>query len=77
MLERDKAVLRIKFDIAHFVAVPQLLFTNHPALCQLKVKHGVDVGMAYHTQNAGKTFCHFMAESKQVFIFMEASTDSA
>ena len=72
--ERDKAVLRVKFDIAHFVAVLQLLFINYPALCQLKVKHGVDVGMA---QNAGKTFCHFMAESKQAFFFMDASTDSA
>lgn len=65
MSEGDKKTLRVKFDIAHFVATQKLAFTNYPVLCQLEAKHGVDVGTAYRNQNAGKTFCHFIAESKR------------
>ena len=65
MSETDKKTLRVKFDIAHFVAVQQISFGNYPALCNLKSKHGVVVGTAYRNENAGKTFCHFIAESKR------------
>ena len=61
----DKSTLRVKFDIAHFVATQKLAFTNYPALCELETKHGVDVGLAYRNQNTGRTFCHFIAESKK------------
>ena len=30
MSEKDKDMLRVKFDIAHFVATQQLSFTNYP-----------------------------------------------
>ncbi len=66
MSEKDKEMLRIKFDIVHFIATQQLAFTNYPALCELEKKHGVNVGVSYLNQNAGKTFCHFIAESKRV-----------
>ena len=68
MLEGDRKTLRVKFDIAHFVAIQRLAFTNYPALCQLEAKHGVDVGTAYCNQNAGKTFCHFIAESRRQLV---------
>ena len=42
-----------------------ILFTNYPALCELETKHGVEVCLAYHNQNAGRIFCHFIAESKK------------
>ena len=86
--ESDKKTLRVKFDIAHFVATQRLPFPNYPALCQLEAKHGVDVGTAYRNQNAGKTFCHFIAESKReqlvekltkahfFSILMDGSTDT-
>ncbi len=57
-------------------------------MCQLEEKHGVHVGTAYRNQNAGKDFCHFIAESKreeltqklakaQFFsILMDGSTDT-
>lgn len=57
--------LRIKFDIAHFVATQKLAFTHYPSICQLEEKHGVHVGTTYRNQNAGKEFCHFIAESKR------------
>jgi hypothetical protein len=63
--ESDRKMLRVKFDIAHFVATHKLAFTNYPALCQLEAKHGVNVGTAYRNPNAGKTFCHFIAESRR------------
>ena len=83
----DKKSLRVKFDIAYFISTQKLAFTNYPALCQLEEKHGVAVGSAYRNQNAGKSFCHFIAESKrecltqklakaQFFsILMDGSTD--
>ncbi len=46
MSEKDKEMLRIKFDIVHFIATQQLAFTNYPALCELEKKHGVNVGVS-------------------------------
>ena len=43
MSEGDKKTLRIKFDIAHFVALQRLALTNYPAVCWLEAKDGVDV----------------------------------
>ena len=65
MSEGDRKTLRVKFDIAHFVATQRLAFANYPALCQLESKHGVEVGTTYHKENAGKTFCHFIAEYRR------------
>ena len=65
------------------------LSNNYPfPIILLEAKHGVDLGTAYRNQNAGKTFCHFIAESKreqlvekltkaQFFsILMDGSTDT-
>lgn len=88
MSEGDRKTLRVKFDIAHFVATQHLAFVNYPALCQLESKHGVEIGTAYRNENAGKTFCHFIAEprrdhlkeilSKSQFfsLLMDGSTDT-
>ena len=85
--QSDKATLRVKFDIAYFIATQKLAFTNYPAMCELQEKHGVNVGTAYRNRNAAKTFCHYIAESKreqltarlakaQFFsILMDGSTD--
>ena len=88
MSEGDRKALMVKFDIAHFVAKQRLAFANYPALCQLESKHDVEVGTTYHNVNAGKTFCHFIAEfmrdnlkeilsKAQFFSFlMDGSTDT-
>ena len=44
--EGDGKTLRVKFDIAHFIATQQLAFTNYSTLCQPEAKHGVDVDVA-------------------------------
>ena len=83
-----KAKLRIKFDIAHFVATEKLAFTKYPRICELEAYHGVNVGRAYTNEPAGKTFFHYIAESKReelvkyvakakfFSVLMDGSTDS-
>ena len=45
--EGNKASLRVKFDIAHFVATEKLAFTKYPRICELEAHHGVDMGTSY------------------------------
>ena len=70
VLTRCKELLKIKFDIAYFVATQKLAFTQYPALCELEVRHGVKLGTSYVNQNAGKTFCHFIAQSRRERIYL-------
>ena len=42
-----KAQLRVKFDIAHFVATEKLAFSKYPSICELETRHGVDVGATF------------------------------
>ena len=66
MLPDDsKAKLRVKFNIAHFVATEKLAFTKYPSICKLEEHHGVDVGTSYTNEVAGKSFCHYIAESRR------------
>ena len=60
--EREK--LRCKFDIAYLLA-KELSFRKYPAICELEVRHGVNLGSAYKTETAAKTFTHYIAESER------------
>ena len=62
--EEMKAQLWVKFDIAHFIATEKLAFSKYPSICDLETRHGVVVSATYTNENAGKTFCHFIAESQ-------------
>ena len=53
-----------KLDIAHFVATEKLSYLKYPRICELESHHGVSLGSSYLNQTAGKTFTHYMAESK-------------
>ncbi len=61
--EREK--LRVKFDIAYFVATENLPYTKYPKICELEARHGVRVGMSYVNENAGKEFIHYITESRR------------
>ena len=41
--EDTMAKLRVKFDLAHFVATEKIAFSKYPALCKLEAHHGVNV----------------------------------
>ena len=63
-VEREQ--LRVKFDIAYFVAIENLPYTKYPKICELEMRHGVRVGTSYVNENAGKEFIHgVIAESKR------------
>jgi len=62
--ERDQDRLRKQFDIAYFVATHKLAFSKYKAICNLESSHGVDIGTSYVNENAGKTFCKFIAKAR-------------
>ena len=67
--DKDKEQLRHKFDIAYFVAQEKLSFRKYPRLCELEARHGVAIGSAYTNEIAGKTFTHYIAESRRSQLF--------
>ena len=50
------AKLRVKFDLAHFVATEKIAFSKYPALCKLEAHHGVNVGIEYNNEHAAKDY---------------------
>ena len=78
--------LKVKFDIAYFIAKENIAFTKYGKLCELEARHGVKIGTSYLTNNAAKDFINFIAESmkngvaevakaKFCSIFLDGSTD--
>ena len=79
--------LRVKLDIAHFIAKENIALTKYGKFCELEAQHGVKIGSSYLTNNAAKEFIHFIARSmkhdvisevpkaKLFSIFMDGSTD--
>ena len=63
--DEERETLRRKFDIAYFLAKEKLSFRKYPAVCELKARHGVNLGSAYKMETAGKTFTHYIAESQR------------
>ena len=63
--EGEQSQLRLKFDIAFFVASEQLAFNKYPRICELEQRHGVNLGAAYVNNNACKDFMHYIAESNR------------
>ena len=61
----EKGRLRKKFDIAYFMATEKLPFTKYPAICELEARHGVELGISYLNKSAGRTFCHYIAETRK------------
>jgi len=47
------------------VAKKKLAFNKYPLICELEARHGVDIGATYVNENAGKTFCANIAESRR------------
>jgi len=63
--EQERSRLKVKFDIAYFVAIEKMAYTKYSKVCQLEVLHGVDLGTSYRNDVACKTFCHFISQSKR------------
>ena len=65
LLNEERGKLRVKFDIAHFVATEKLPFIKYPQKCELKSHHGVNLGISYVNETAGKEMIHHIAESRR------------
>ena len=71
LLKKDQAVAKglgpsaYKFDIAHFVATEKLSFLQYSQICDLEAHHGVDLGTSYLNEIAGKSFVHYIAQSRR------------
>ena len=61
----ERTRLRHKFDIAYFVASEKIAFRKYPRICELELKHGVDLGTTYMNDVACKTFVHYIAEANR------------
>ncbi len=46
----ERAKLRVKFDIAYFIAIENLPYTKYAKICELENRHGVCVGASYVCQ---------------------------
>ncbi len=65
MDHRTKEQVTKKIHICYMMAKECLPFTKYPSLHQLEVSHGVDLGTAYQTDVAAKSFTHYIAESQR------------
>ena len=63
--EDERERLKVKFDIAYFIATENIAFTKYPKICDLEARHGVRLGSTYRNDIAGKDFVHYIAEAKR------------
>ena len=61
---RDR--MRKKFDICYVIAREGMPFRKYPILYALEERHSVDLGFAYKTNEAAKTFTHYITISQRV-----------
>jgi hypothetical protein len=65
LADEQREKIRVKFDIAHFVATANLPYTKYPKVCALEAHHGVEFGNSYTNETAGKEMIHYIAESRR------------
>lgn len=63
--DEERSRMRRKFDVAYFVATEKLSFLKYPGICELERRHGVDMGISYINEHAGKSFVHYIAEARK------------
>ena len=65
MDERSMQQTQRKFEVAYTIAKEKLVFTKMQPLCDLEVKHGVDLGSGYRNDYACATFIKYIARDFQ------------
>ena len=83
-----KVKMRLKVDLCYVTAKEGMALEKYPALYELKVHHGVDLGSAYKSPQSAKSFMHYtaaaqhktlmeaLAETHFVSFLMDGSTDA-
>ena len=68
ILSMDKSLQETigkKFDICFTLAKVNLAFCKYPAIHELEIRHGVDLGLSYATKDSAKSFTHYIAVSQR------------
>ena len=65
MDQTSKERMRKKFDICYVMTKENMAFRKYPALHELEIHHGVDLGPAYRTKYSAKNFTHYIAEAQR------------
>ena len=68
LLKMDQTVkdqMKKKFDICYAMAKENIAFRKYPALHELEVRHGVDLGSTYKTKDSAKQFTFYIAEAQR------------
>ena len=66
LLAMDKSLqekMGKKFDIYYVLAKENMAFRKYPAIHELEIRHGIDLGHSYATKDSAKLFTHYIAES--------------
>ena len=50
-----------------------MAFRKFPKLCELELRHEVNLGLSYLHENAGKEFTHFIAEARRQEVYTTIS----
>ena len=66
--------MKKRFDICFVMAKENMVFRKHPALHELEVRRGVDLGQSYKTKDSAKLFTHYIAESQRQGFFHSLSS---
>ena len=53
------------FDICFTLVRENLPFRRYPAIHELEIRDGVDLGLSYATKDSTKSFTHYVAESQR------------
>lgn len=62
-LSEDKRdTLKVKFDLAYFVATEKIPYTKY---CAIEAYHELHVGISYRNETAGKEFIHYLAKARR------------
>ena len=68
LLAMDKSLqekMSKKFDICYVLAKENMAFSKYPAIHELEIRHGIDLGHSYATKDSAKLFTHYIAESQR------------
>ena len=68
LLSMDKCLqekMSKMFDICYVLAKENMSFRKYPAIHELEIRHGVDLGHSYATKDSAKSFTRYIAESQR------------
>ena len=57
--------MKKRFDIAYWLCKEKLSFSKMTSLCEIEIRHGVDLGTGYKNNQACASFVHYIAKEQR------------